>query len=330
MSDHMKSFRIPIIKTEIVGNENSTPTLYESRAKKYMESSKSANTRKAYRTDWQHFLGWCQERDVNPIPADPQNVSDYIADLADQGYKASTIQRRIASISQAHQMAGFESPTHTAKVRATWQGIRRELGTAPKQKKAASIEIIKAMCQTIPDTLLGHRNRALLLIGFASGSRRSELVSLDVEDVEFSDEGVLLHIRRSKTDQEGRRRKVGIKYGSHPQTCPVRSLQKWISESGITTGALFRKVDRHGNVKGRLTGDGVAYIIKRICQQAGFDPKDFAGHSLRRGFITTAHRNKKSEYAIMKQTGHKSIQTIRRYIEDADVFADNATDGIGL
>jgi site-specific recombinase XerD len=326
----MESFQNPTNKLEIISDEKSAPTLYESKAKKYIESSKAANTKKAYRTDWQHFLDWCQKNKINPIPADPEKVSEYIADLADQGYKPSTIQRRIASISQAHQMAGFESPTHTAKVRTTWQGIRRELGTAPKQKKAASIEIIRAMCQTIPETLIGHRDRALLLIGFASGSRRSELISLNVEDVEFSHEGVTLHIQRSKTDQEGRGRKVGIKFGSHPQTCPVRALQKWISESGITTGALFRKVDRHGNVKGRLTGDGVAYIIKQISKRAGFDPKEFAGHSLRRGFITTAHRNKKSEHVIMKQTGHKSIQTMRRYIEDADVFTDNATDGIGL
>lgn len=326
----MEPFQNPINEVEIVRNENSVPAHYESKAKKYIESSKAANTKKAYQTDWRHFLDWCNQHNVISMPADPQTISDYIADLADQGYKPSTIQRRIASISQAHQMAGYDSPTQTATVRTTWQGIRRELGMAPKQKKAASIEIIKAMCQTIPDTLIGHRDRALLLIGFASGSRRSELVSLNVEDVEFSHEGVTLHIRRSKTDQEGRGRKVGIKFGSHPQTCPVRALQKWITESGITAGALFRKVDRHGNVKERLTGDGVAYIIKRICKQAGFNPKDFAGHSLRRGFITTAHRNKKSEYVIMKQTGHKSIQTMRRYIEDADVFTDNATDGLGL
>jgi site-specific recombinase XerD len=326
----MESFQKPSNEVEIACHENSTPARYKSKATKYIESSKSANTKKAYRTDWQHFLDWCNQQNVISMPADPQTVSDYIADLADQGFKPSTIQRRIASISQAHQMAGFESPTHTATVRTTWQGIRRELGTAPKQKKAASIEIIKAMCRTIPDTLIGHRDRALLLIGFASGSRRSELVSLDVEDVEFSHEGVTLHIRRSKTDQEGRGRKVGIKFGSHPQTCPVRALQKWINESGITTGALFRRVDRHNNVKDRLTGDGVAYIIKRISKRAGFDPKEFAGHSLRRGFITTAHRKRKGEYAIMKQTGHKSIQTMRRYIEDADVFVDNATDEIGL
>lgn len=301
-------------------------------ARKYIAASKAPNTIKAYRSDWKYFVAWCEKRKVNPMPAAPETVAVYIAFLADQGRKAATIQRKITAISQAHIAAGFDSPTKTAEVRTTWQGIRRLLGTAPKQKKAASVDILKAILEPIGDhKLLDVRNRALLLIGWNGGLRRSELANLDLDDIEFSDEGLALLIRRSKTDQDGLGRRIGIPFGRNAKTCPVRALQKWIQAAGIREGALFRSVNRHGRVQTkRLTGDGVAYIIKEACERAGFDKKEFAGHSLRRGFITTAAKKGKSEASIMRQTGHKSIQIMRRYIEEANIFENNAADGLGL
>lgn len=324
----MNSFQNPT--NEIIRDNNSTVAAYQRKSKKYMEAAKAPNTVKAYQTDWKDFTNWCKENNKIPLPADPIDVSDYLADLADSGKKTSTIQRRIASISQAHQMKGYPTPTKTAIVHTTWQGIRNELGTAPKQKRAADIEIIKAICRTIPDTLNGHRNRALLLVGFAFGSRRSELISLNVEDIIYNHKGMELFIRKSKTDQEGKGRKPVIFYGQYPETCPVRSLQKWLKEGNVTSGAIFRKVDRHGNVGDRLTADGFRYIFEKLIEKAGFYKSDFSPHSLRHGFITTAHIAGKDEHSIMRQTGHKSVQTMRRYIDDADRFVNNATDGIGL
>lgn len=331
-------------------------------SRKYLEAAKAANTRKAYQTDWQAFAEWCESHGLEPLPATPEMVGNYITHLAETGYwvekrnergekerihmeyKAATIQRKLASISQAHEWHIAQlseekrknaiNPVKTPHVRAIWQGIKREIGTAPKQKQAASLEIIKALLAVTPDdTLLGIRDRALLTIGFAGAFRRSELVEFKLSHVTFTHKGVELFVKKSKTDQEGKGEVVAIPFQINPENCPVRCLQRWIQEmkaKGITDGALFRQVDRHGNIGGSLTGAGVAYIIKRAAERAGFNPDEFAGHSLRRGFITTADELGKSEESIMRQTRHKSVQTMRRYLERRDPFKDNAAEGLGL
>jgi integrase len=216
-------------------------------------------------------------------------------------------------------------------VRLVFQGIRRTLGSASAQKTAAVTAELRAMLETLDlETLSGARDRALLLVGFAGAFRRSELVSLDVADVSFTADGAVVQLRRSKTDQEAEGRKVGLPFGSHPLTCPVRALRDWLCQtqtqthSGIGRGPLFRAVDRHGNIKNqRLSDQSVALIVKRCARDAGLDWEKYAGHSLRSGLATAAANADVSERSIMAQTGHKSLPVVRRYIRDGSLFRRN-------
>jgi integrase len=187
------------------------------------------------------------------------------------------------------------------------------------------------MLEALPNTLAGGRNRALLLMGFAGGFRRSELSALDVEDVVKNDDGLVVKLRRSKTDPEGKGREVGIPYGSNPSTCPVRALQAWKTATGISEGALFRGIDRHGHVgMTRLHKDSVGLIVKRAVEAAGLDPDLYAGHSLRAGLATQSYLNGAGELAIMRQTGHRSLAMVRRYIREGSLFRDNPAGKLGL
>jgi len=300
------------------------------KAAEYMAQAKAKNTIDAYRRDWQDFEQFCVLAGLESLPAAPETVAAYLVTLADK-CKVSTLERRIASISQAHQAAGFPTPTSDMQVRVLMQGIRREKGTAQEGKSPAVTSDIKAMVSNLPGTLLGIRDRALILIGFAGGFRRSELVALNVEDLEFKREGLVIILRRSKTDQEGAGRKVAIPYGSHCDTCPVRSLQLWIEQSGITSGPVFRSVNRHGNLQeGRLSDKAVALVVKRCAEAAGLDPAKYSGHSLRAGLATSAAAAGASERAIMNQTGHRSQAMVRRYIREGNLFNDNAAAQLGL
>ena len=179
--------------------------------------------------------------------------------------------------------------------------------------------------------LIGARDRALILLGFSGAFRRSELVSLDIADCVFSRDGLTVMLRRSKTDQDGAGRKVGIPYGANPETCPVRILQDWIQHSCIDSGPLFRSISRHGQVRpGRLSGIDVARIVKKLAQRAGLEPAKYAGHSLRAGHATAAAIAGASERAIMNQTGHRSVQMVRRYIRDGSLFRENSAGKLGL
>ena len=177
---------------------------------------------------------------------------------------------------------------------------------------------------------MGKRDRALLLVGFAGAFRRSELVSLDVSDVTFDPNGLTIRLRRSKTDQEGEGRKVGLPYGSNLATCPVRALQEWLSAGSISEEALFVGINRHGTPQGRLSACAVALIVKKVVAAAGLNPDLYAGHSLRAGLATSAAMAGVSERSIMAQTGHRSVQMVRRYIRDGSLFRENAAAGIGL
>ena len=210
-------------------------------------------------------------------------------------------------------------------------GIRRTKGTAQRGKAPAVTSVVRAMVEGAPDRLLGLRDRALLLLGFAGAFWRSELVALDVEDLEFTAAGLVVTQRRSKTDQEGEGRKVGIPYGANPDTCPVRAVREWLDEAAVTLGPVFRSVNRHGQVQpGRLSDKAVALVVKRHAPAAGVDPARYAGHSLRAGLATAAAAAGASERSIMNQTGHRSLPTLRRYIRDGQLFRDNAAAAAGL
>jgi site-specific recombinase XerD len=296
----------------------------------FIRQSKAPNTIRGYRTEWNQFTAWADSHGKEPLPATPETVALYLTERA-ATHKATSLNRTVSSISQAHQMAGFESPTRTAAVRTLLAGIRRANGTAPAVKAPALTEDIRGMVAALPANLLGVRDRALLLVGFAGAFRRSELVSLDVEDCAFGKEGLTVTLRRSKTDQQGVGRKIGIPYGSNPETCPVRALRAWLETSGIAAGPLFRYVNRHGQMQpGRLSGYAVALIVKRYAAAARLDPARYAGHSLRAGLATSAAIGGASERSIMNQTGHRSVQMVRRYIRDGSLFRENAAAKTGL
>jgi integrase len=210
-------------------------------------------------------------------------------------------------------------------------GIRRTKGTAAAAKTPVLVDDLKRMVSRLPEGLIGVRDRALLLIGFCGAFRRSELVALDAADVASTREGLVLTIRRSKTDQEGEGRKIGIPYASHVETCPIRSLQDWLERSGITEGPLFRPINRHGKMAStRLSAAAVGEIVKKYAAAVGLDASEFAGHSLRSGLATSAAAAGPSERAIMNQTGHRSVNMVRRYIRDGSLFRENAVAVVGL
>ena len=214
-------------------------------------------------------------------------------------------------------------------MKGTLSGIRRRLGTRPEKKAPISPKAFLAYFEGMRQDLRGARDAALLLLGFAGGFRRSELVGLDAEDVRLTDEGLEVLIRQSKTDQEKAGRKIGVPRGRRQATCPVRAMRRWLEASGITTGPLFRPISKHGRMSTeRLTGESVAELVKKAAEAAGADPKAFAGHSLRAGFVTAAAKNGATLPAIMKQTGHTSVETVGGYYRDATLFEDNAAEGL--
>ncbi|MCU4186609.1 tyrosine-type recombinase/integrase [Acidiferrimicrobium sp. IK] len=299
-------------------------------ARRLAAASKAPATIRAYRADWRDFTGWCDRHGLQALPADPDTVALYLTDLAAWA-KASTIGRRLSAISQAHQTAELDSPTTSVRVRVTMAGIRRTIGTAQVGKDPVLMADLRKMVAKLGPSLNGTRDRALLLVGFAGAFRRSELVALNVEDVTDGQDGLTILLRRSKTDQEGAGRKVGIPYGSDPATCPVRAYRAWLDAAGISEGPIFRPVDRHGHVRAVRLGDrAVAEVVKKACLAAGLEGARYAGHSLRSGLATSAAQAGASERSIMAQTGHKSLPMVRRYIRDGSLFRENAAAMVGL
>ncbi len=305
-------------------------SIYQDLARDYIQSAKAPATLKAYRTDWNAFLTFCEANGLQPLPATAEVVALYLAS-ATATMKVSTLERRLAAISQVHQAAGHESPTRSAQVRLVMQGIRRAKGVAPVQKAPAVVDEIRRMATAGPGGVSGLRDRAILLVGFASACRRSELVALDVEDLEWTTQGIVILIRRSKTDQAGEGRRVAVPYGAGEDTCPVRALRAWLDAAGITTGAIFRSFDPQGRLQERRLQDReVARIVKRHAGRVGLDPDRYAGHSLRSGLCTAAAAAGVEERVIMKQTGHRTEKMVRRYIREASLFSQNAASSIGL
>jgi len=308
----------------------SPPAVPESRAAEYAKRSKAASTRRAYEGDWADFCTWCADADLHPLPAEVRTVCEYLAALADRRLKVSTIERRRAAIRYIHQLHDMEPPTRSVMVDATVAGIRREVGTAQQGKSPILLADLRQMVMRLPNSLHGVRDRAILLVGFAGAFRRSELVALELADIEERPEGLRITIRRSKTDQEGKGRLIGIPKGANLETCPVRAFKAWLTAAGITAGAVFQGIDRHGRLLGRLSGRGVARAVKAAAVGAQLDPGIFSGHSMRAGLATAASAAGVGDRTIMRQTGHKRRETLDKYIREGDLWRDNAAKSVGL
>jgi integrase len=302
------------------------------RARSYAKEARAESTRDAYAKDWRAFSAWCSARSVEPRAVEV--VAVYLGALADSGRAVGGIARVLSALCHVYTSEGLRSPRESPAVRDVWAGVRRMKGIAPKRKAPLLLEALRAVLAALPSSLRGVRDRALLLLGWTMGARRSEVVALDVSDLRFTAEGLEVTIRRSKTDQEGEGRKVGVPFGSSVTTCPVRAVRAWLDGSGIVAGALFRGVTRHGGVtRHRLHGRDVARIVKRAAaavEALGLDVRELAGHSLRSGLVTSAIRAGKADRAVMRQTGHRSRAQLDRYVREAEIFRDNAAGGIGL
>lgn len=302
------------------------------RARAFMEAAKAENSRRAYRSDWRQFESWCRDHGLPCLPATPETVALYLTGLA-ADHKPSSLQRKLTSITKAHQAAGLATPAsmQNAVVSETMKGIRRTIGTAQPGKEPLLTADIRKMLDALDEGLAGCRDRALLLVGFAGGFRRSELADLDIEDIKETADGLVIRVRRSKTDPERKGIAIALPYGSTAATCPVRSYRAWIAAASLETGPAFRAVDRHGRVSpARLNPGSIARVVKRAAEAAGLDSSIYAGHSLRAGFATQAFLNGAAEVSIMRQTRHKSLETLRKYIRDRSLFRDNPASKLGL
>lgn len=298
-------------------------------ARAFAAASHAENTARAYRADWRGFADWCASHGVDALPAVGDTLALFVASRA-ATCKPSTLRRQVVAISHAHAAAGYPSPAESEAVRAVLAGVARSKGTAPSQKRPMLPAILHQIVQGLPDDLRGRRDAAVLLLGFSGAFRRSELAALAVEDLEFVADGVVVTLRRSKTDQEGAGRRVGIPRLTTSETCPVVALQAWLSASGISTGPLFRGIDPAGALASEWLNDrSIALIVKRHLP-AGVNAGDFAGHSLRAGFATAAAAGGASLTAIMAQTGHRSAAVATRYIREANLFRKNALASTGL
>ena len=289
----------------------------------YLAAEKSQNTRRAYAADWADFTTWCGVAGCAPLPATPIDVARYLAKLADGGLKASTIERRVAAIRSIHKAAGLEPPTNSEGVKAVMRGIRRSIGKRQVKKAPATAEVLRPVIDALPAGLAGIRDRAILLFGFAAALRRSELVDLNVNDVEFRPKGMLLELGQTKTDQDGKGVKIPVPRGRGLR--PVDALEAWLQASGITEGPIFREVDRHGRLGAqRLSDRSVARIVKRAVAAAGIDESVFSGHSLRAGFVTTSLDRKVDVLKIMGITRHVKVDTLKGYDRREAAFDDHA------
>jgi integrase len=298
-----------------IANDGKTPI--DEHVASLVRDSLAGNTRRAYLSDLAHFESWGGQ-----VPATDQLIASYLATHAETSSTA-TLQRRVASLSKAHRALGVPNPTQSELVKAVLRGIKRSSGRPQKQAKALLRDDLLAVLDSMCDSLKDARDRALLLIGFAGGFRRSELAGLNVEDIESVRQGIIIHLKRSKTDQEGVGRKIGIPFG-RTRHCPVTAVEQWRTRSGIGEGALFRPVDRHGVISNqRLSGEAVSLVVKERVAAAGIDPAGYSGHSLRAGLATSAAQSGAASWKIRQQTGHASDAMLIRYIRDGELFTDN-------
>ena len=289
---------------------------------KNLRNSKSNNTLRAYQSDYNDFSLFCSKNGFQVMPTQPKILALYITHLASYS-KYSTLKRRLASISIIHKTKGHYIDTKHPIIVENLMGIKRTNGSNQKGKKPLLINdlklLIKAIDKSKEKNIRKIRDKAIVLIGFSGGFRRSELVDIEYTDIEFVKEGVKIFVKRSKTDQSGEGMTKAIPYFDNINFCPVKALNKWVVEAELKEGKIFNISDKN-----------VALIIKKYANHAGLDAHRYAGHSLRSGFATSTAESGAEERNIMAMTGHKSTEMVRRYIREANLFKNNALNKIKI
>lgn len=314
--------------TDIISSQSRLSVLTE-KSKDYMSASIADSTKRSYRQDFAQFSAFCEKNDLQSLPAHPDTLILYLSHMADIGRKKSTITRAVTGISQIHIAAGYPRPVNEAthKVLA---GIRRSDRKPSKKAKPITLSLLRLMIQTITPDFIGIRNKALLALGWSGALRRSEIVSLQKDDIDLVDDGLIVTIRGSKTDKESHGYSIGIPWSKEDLICPVQALNKWLSIGQIYEGPIFRSLGaRSRNMLIDIPSDKslrprmVSHIVKQHASFAGLNPHDYSGHSLRSGFITEAAERGISERVIMRHTRHNSVVVMRGYIHDGSLFRDN-------
>jgi len=299
-----------------------------------LKSSKAQNTLRAYKSDFKDFGAFCAKHGLNSLPSEPKTVSFYLTHLS-KNSKISTLRRRLVSISMVHKLKGHYLDTKHPIIIENLMGIKRAKGSVQYGKKPILINHLKLIINVINkqknEEIKKLRDKSIILIGFGGGFRRTEIVSINYEDLEFVPEGVKITITRSKTDQFGEGMTKGLPYFTNKIYCPVTNLKKWLEVSEINSGPIFRRFAKGSSLtKNRLTDQSVALLIKEYLNLAGIENRNFSGHSLRSGFATVAAESGADERSIMAMTGHKTTQMVRRYIKEANIFKNNALNKIKL
>lgn len=287
-------------------------------ARNLADEAHAANTILTYQSLWKDFCAFCEGVGVPALPAHPATVVAYLAQLAPV-QAMNTLETKLAAIRHYHLEARVPDPTRDAAVKDVLEGARRRYGAPPDRKAPVERDLLLQMLDVQPDTLRGARNRALLLVGYACDLRRSEIVALQVGDVAFQADRMVVSLRKSKTDQNREGYSIHVPRMDDTGMCPMHALRTWLEIAKIKSGPLFRKVDRWEKLNdSALTAQVVALVIKDAAAAVGLDPAAFGGHSLRRGLITQAARNQEQTGDIRKVSRHKTEVMVDVYRADAE------------
>jgi len=341
----MTDTRVPVLVDDPTSGTLLAASLqaYAEAAAAFARASRAPATEAAYNKDFRHFEAWCSAHNLVALPTTPSILALFLSAHADT-FSVATLQRRVAAIMVAHRRAGIESASlrHDPRFADVWAGIRRTKGTASKGKAPLITDDVRRLVAHLPDTLAGKRDRSIILVGFAAALRRSEIVGLDVADLSLSSQGLQLHIRKSKRDQEGQGMIKAIPYGQNPETCPVRATKDWLLASRFRDGPVYRAIDRFGRIgQDRLSAQVVRLIVRaaivRAAQAEGCTRQEaerqagaYAAHSLRSGWVTSAAAAGIPDLAVMAHTGHRHRDTAQKYLEIGRLWADHPAGRVGL
>jgi integrase len=295
-----------------------------------LHATHALNTRLAYKSAWKAFTAWSAVAAVPSLPATPQTVRNFVTWCLLQGYRLQTVKARTSAIAHYHNQAGQPNPVDRS-VRDYIARARRDLKEKPNKKRALTYEMLRRIADRCGENPIGIRNRAMILLCFAAGWRRSEVMGLHTSDVHFVEKGLELWLRSSKIDQTAEGRLVGVEPGEHEATCPVRALRAWLTIRGDWDGPLFLRFDsvfRLTSIGLVPRGDALYTCLKKALGAIGENPRNFGAHSLRAGMITEASKNGASEASIKQRTGHKCSQTLQGYIRPAHIFDFNPLKGV--